>query len=127
MAAKNAATASRPRNQVECGGIAITPSAVSNRDVGVDVGARPCVDVSVHDIAQGVALERELSTACWLRSGSRWSTVLWARCRALSIPAGELSSVSATSRAEKPSTARWRAGRCWSAAMKASSTLSRCS
>ena len=73
------------------------------------------------------------SVACWLRSGSRSSTVLWARCSALYTDAGVVSSASATSSPEKPSTsrristARWRAGRCWSAAMKASSTLSRCS
>jgi hypothetical protein len=52
---------------------------------------------------------------------------------ALLTAAGVVSSISATSLAENPSTsrristARWFAGRCWSAATNASSTLSRCS
>ena len=35
--------------------------------------------------------------ACWLRSGSRSSTVLWARCSALETAAAEVSSASAIS------------------------------
>ena len=71
--------------------------------------------------------------ACWERSGSRSSTEARARCIALLTDAGVVSSISATSLAEKPrtsrriSTARWLAGRCCSAAMNASSTLSRAS
>jgi hypothetical protein len=44
--------------------------------------------------------------ACWLCSGSRSSTVLCARCKALSTEAGVVSSASAVSWAEKPSTSR---------------------
>ena len=75
----------------------------------------------------------ERRVACWLCSGSRSSVALRARCRALFTEAVVVSRISPTSRAEKPSTsrristARWLAGRCWSAAMNASSTLSRCS
>jgi hypothetical protein len=71
--------------------------------------------------------------ACWLCSGVRSSTVLRARWRALFTEATDVSSESATSWAEKPSTsrrirtARWFGGSSWSAAMKASSTPSRCS
>ena len=63
--------------------------------------------------------------ACWLRSGSSSSIVLWARCSALETAAAEVSSASAISAGAKPSTsrrisaARWRAGRCWSAATNA--------
>ena len=129
---RNAATASRPRYQVGSGGIVNAAVGGQHRDDRVDVGALPGVDVAVDDLAQRLVVERA-SVACWLRSGSRSSTALWARCSALSTPGGVVSSASAASRAEKPSTsrrmstARWRAGRCWSAAMKASSTLSRCS
>jgi hypothetical protein len=65
--------------------------------------------------------------------GTRSSIALWARCSALSTETGVISSVSAISRAEKPRTSRsirtsrCRAGRCWNAAAKASSMLSRCS
>jgi hypothetical protein len=65
--------------------------------------------------------------------GSCSSTDRWARSKALSIETGVVSSTAAVSRAEKPrtsrrmSTALWRAGRCCSAAMKASSIPSRCS
>jgi hypothetical protein len=61
------------------------------------------------------------------------STVLRARWSALLTDAAVVSSDCATSRAanastsRRISTARWRAGRCCSAAMNASSTLSRCS
>jgi hypothetical protein len=73
------------------------------------------------------------SVACWLWSGSRSSTVARARCSALLTEAVVVSSVSATSLAENPSTsrristARCVAGRNCSAAMNASSMLSRCS
>jgi hypothetical protein len=58
---------------------------------------------------------------------------LRARCRALLTEATVVSSDAAVSSAENPSTsrristARWLGGRFWSAAMKASSTASRCS
>ena len=73
------------------------------------------------------------SVSCWLCSGSLSSTAARARCSALLTDATVVSSVSATSSAEKPSTsrrmstARWLGGRCWSATMNASSTLSRIS
>jgi hypothetical protein len=68
-----------------------------------------------------------------VRSGARSSIALRARCSALFTEATVVSSASATSAAEKPSTsrrmrtARCVPGRCWSAATKASSTLSRSS
>ncbi len=70
---------------------------------------------------------------CWLRSGSRSSIDLRARCNALFTEATVVPRDSATSRAENPSTSRMiNAARCpggssRSAATKASSTLSRCS
>ena len=73
------------------------------------------------------------SVACWLRAGSRASTVPCARCSALSTAARLVPSASATSVPLNPSTsrristARWRAGSSWSAATNASSTLSRSS
>jgi hypothetical protein len=71
--------------------------------------------------------------ACWLRSGSFSSIALRARWSALLTDATVVSSVAATSAAEKPSTsrqmstARWRGGSSCRAAMNASSTLSRSS
>ena len=59
------------------------------------------------------------------------SSVARARCRALLTEATEVSSTSATSLAlqrstsRSTSTTRWRAGRCWSAATKASRSVSR--
>ncbi len=69
--------------------------------------------------------------SCWLRSGIRPSMAARARWSALLAAATVVPSISATSFAEKPSTsrrmstARWRPGRCCSAATNASSTASR--
>ena len=63
----------------------------------------------------------------------RVSTAARARFSAPLTDDSLLSSISATSAARKPSTsrststARWRGGRCWSAATKASDTASRAS
>ena len=103
-----------------------------HRDEGVDVVSLPGSNVALDEPAQLVVAEKaKRLLLAWL--GSRSSTDLCARCRALSIDTGVVSSTAAVSRAEKPrtsrriSTARCRAGRCWSAAMKASSIASRCS
>ena len=127
------AISSRPRNQVlhrrhREGGV-----LGQHRDDRLDVAALPGVDVALDDLAHAVVAERAqrrllaLLGQCAPRPSAR------ARCRALLTEAALVSSVSAASLAEKPSTsrristARWLAGRCWRAATKASSTLSRCS
>ena len=72
---------------------------------------------------------RSSSTVPWVSCFSAsWA---WARCRALFTAAGVVSSAVAVSLADqrstsrRMSTARWRAGRCWSAATKASRMESR--
>ena len=128
--ARKAATASRPWNQVGYGGIVMAASSASMATTA-STSVRSQAATNLSTILRSASSPRVRSVVCWLRSGSLASTVRWARCRALSIDTGVVSSASATSRAENPSTsrrmstARWRAGRCWRAAMKASSTLSR--
>ena len=81
---------------------------------------------------EGCDLSEEVAAASELAHDVRIGDAARARCIALFTDAGVVSRMSATSAALNPSTsrristARWEPGRCYSAAMKASSTLSRC-
>ena len=123
---------SSPRYQVASGGIDHAASFAS-MDTTAGMSSRCSASVKRSTIARSCLSPSARSVFCWLCSGSRSSTVARARWSALLTDCGVVSSESAVSLAEKPSTsrrisaARWRGGRCWSAATKASSTPSRCS
>jgi len=78
---------------------------------------------------EGCDLSEEVAAASELAHDVRIGDAARARCIALFTDAGVVSRMSATSAALNPSTsrristARWEPGRCYSAAMKASSTL----
>ena len=118
--------------QLVMGGIDQVGVVGQQRDDRGDVAALHRVHVARHDRLQ-LALAERAQRRLLARSGTRSSIDWRARCSALFTEATVVSSDSATSRAEKPSTsrristARCRGGSCWSAATKASSTLSRCS
>ena len=124
--------ASRPWHQCAYGGIENVTSSVSRRRIA-STSPAPSASANRSTSSRTRSSPSDRMVACWLRAGRRLSTAARARCSALFTEATVVSSVSATSRAEKPSTsrrtrtARCRAGRCWSAATKASSTDSRCS
>ena len=103
---------------VRSGGIANVASSVSMRDDRLDVAALPRVDIALDDLAQALVAERAQRGLLALL-GQPLVDGLRARAAARCSPtAVVVSSISATSRAEKPSTsrristARWSAGRC---------------
>ena len=121
-----------PRNHIGHGGIDHVASSVSSATTrSTSPDSRAAMYSST--ISATFSSPSPRSVSCWLCSGIRSSAALRARCSALLTDATDVSSVSATSAAEKPrtsrmiSTARCVAGRCWRAATNASSSASRCS
>ena len=105
-----------PWNQRAIGGIVKAASSASI-ETTVSTSFRSQASAYCSTISRSRSSPSELSVSCWLWSGSFFSTVARARCSALFTEATLVSSVSAVSCAEKPSTsrristARWFAGR----------------
>ena len=121
-----------PRYHVGLGGIVSVASWASSATTE-PTSARSQASTKRSTISRSRSSPSACRVACWVRAGSRSSTVLCARWSAVSTAAGVISSAAATSLAEKPSTsrrmrtARCLPGMCCRAATNASSTRSRCS
>ena len=113
--------------------MAIVASRGQHRDDRVDVGTLPGVDVAADDIPQRRVAERPQRGLLALLGEPFVDRLVGTLAARFDTDAGVVSSTRATSAPEKPSTsrristARWRGGSSWSAAMNASSTLSRSS